>query len=515
MFYKKTYKLLAISILILLFIISIVSANNKGTSPSSSRYKNSSIDYSIEIPNNIVVDTNYLPYYLHLYNNEIDIKISKELSYYEYDYYFTNYIYKYMFNTHFTYINEITILENCYKSLAGNNTKVVSMYISGLKNAEKQMPYYYHALMTTGNYNFYMFNIKTTDSEKYKVIINNLLNSFQQQKKTRNSKINLLLKPTIPKNWNKETLDYYNNLSNSKDIKWGIFVPTDDETWNKVNSIEEKIDYNFEIFLKYLWVGEAFPIDILESAYKDKKIVELTLQSMWDKKPENPSARNANDSVLFDILRGDYDDNLKEYAKQLKQFGHPVLLRLNNEANSTWTLYSGIATMCDSDLYISCWRYIYNLFKSEGVDNVIWIYCPHDRSYPPMNWNNQIAYYPGNDYVQIIGITGYNNGTYYKSKNGEHWRSFDEIYGKINKNYYPLYKNFPWIIGEFASSSVGGNKAQWITNMFVNIPKYKNIKAAVWWSYYDTDPETKEPARKYWLDESLETLKAFKEGVHK
>ena len=32
-------------------------------------------------------------------------------------------------------------------------------------------------------------------------------------------------------------------------------------------------------------------------------------------------------------------------------------------------------------------------------------------------------YYPGDEYVDIYGITGYNTGTYYE---GESWRSFDE-----------------------------------------------------------------------------------------
>lgn len=510
----KLSKVFIVNILIFLIVFSYSGICYEEGQGNNIRYKNKVLDYSLIIPKDLKADTSYLPYYIRFYNNEIDIKISKEKSPYEYDYYFTNYIYKFLLNKKFTDSNGIKVYENTYKRYAGHRTKVLSMSVSGLKNAENRMPHYYHALMTTGNNNFYMFNIKTSNFQKYAKTINTMLNSFKYEKSKSSAKLNLGLKPEPPKHWNEETANYYNKLAKSNSISWGIFVPSNNEMWNKINDMEGKLDYDFDILLKYIWLGEEFPKDILENAYNDGKIVELTMQTMWDIKPETAN-RNTLDSTLFDVLRGEYDDVLRDYAAQLKAFEHPVLFRLNNEMNGTWTLYSGIADMCDPDLFISSWRYIYNFFEKEGVNNLIWIYCPNDRSYPPLNWNNQAAYYPGNKYVQMLGITGYNTGTYFQKKTGEHWRSFEEIYDDIYKNYYPVYKNFPWIIGEFASSSVGGNKVKWIEAMFKSLPKYKNIKAAVWWSYYDPDPITKKPARRYWLDETPETIKAFKNGIHK
>ena len=65
------------------------------------------------------------------------------------------------------------------------------------------------------------------------------------------------------------------------------------------------------------------------------------------------------------------------------------------------------------------------------MDNAIWIFNPNDRDYPPANWNHFMAYYPGDEFVQLIGITGYNTGTYYKETKNETWREFDEIYDRI------------------------------------------------------------------------------------
>ena len=92
----------------------------------------------------------------------------------------------------------------------------------------------------------------------------------------------------------------------------------------------------------------------------------------------------------------------------------------------------------------------------------------------------------------------------------EEWREFDVIYDEIEALYLPHFSQYPWIITEFASSSIGGDKVAWIDNMFAHIGDYSNIKIAVWFSYADFDGEI--PARPYWLDETPETLEAFRRG---
>ena len=113
----------------------------------------------------------------------------------------------------------------------------------------------------------------------------------------------------------------------------------------------------------------------------------------------------------------------------------------------------------------------------------------------------------------MIGLTGYNNGTYYAEQNGEEWREFEQIYDEVNTKYKDLFGSFPWIITEFASSSYGGDKAKWIDNMFGCLDKYPNIKMAVWFSYADFNEETGVAARPYWLDETPETVEAFARGI--
>ena len=321
--------------------------------------------------------------------------------------------------------------------------------------------------------------------------------------------------PIISDNWNTETAAYYEEISNSNNVTWGIYSS---DIYNEgINStipeLEKELNTHFDVILAYRHYSiggqyNEFPMDFMLNNWENGRIVELTYQ-LTSNNNENIFAY----SPLLDLYRGCDDEIIRSFARDAKEFGHPFLFRLCNEMNSDWTSYGGVNNMADPELFISVWRQIYNIFQEEHVDNCIWIFNPNDRNCPPTHWNDGINYYPGNEYVNMIGVTGYNNGTYY-SQWAEEWREFDVIYDSIEALYSPVFEKFPWIITEFASSSYGGDKAQWIDNMFENMDNYSNIKIAVWFNSADYDSNGV-AARPYWLDETPETLDAFRRGLNR
>lgn len=340
--------------------------------------------------------------------------------------------------------------------------------------------------------------------------VKNLLVSFKKTKAKGSYKVDTNFYPVIPDSWSAETLNLYNRISSSSSIDWGIFVKDVFETGIKetIPSLEEKLNYSFPVVLAYRHSCHDFPMEFMQENWENGKIVELTYQIT-----DNNNTDMFAHSSLLDIYRGIDNESIRNFAKLAKEFGHPFLFRPCNEMNSDWTSYGGVVNMADPDIFVEVWKGIYKIFQEEGVDNCIWVFNPNDRNAPPNEWNSALAYYPGNEYVQMIGVTGYNNGTYYK-RNGETWREFEAIYDNIQKEYGKIFGKFPWMITEFASSSVGGNKAKWIESMFDTIGKYPNIKIAVWFSYADYDSNGN-VARPYWLDETDETLNAFKKGVNR
>lgn len=307
--------------------------------------------------------------------------------------------------------------------------------------------------------------------------------------------------PSLPKNWSEETLSLYNRISGSDEVFWGIFAAAE-----KIPELETKLDYHFPVVLSYFHSIHDFPTEYMEEQWASGRIVELTYQLT-----ENNNEDLCAYSPLLDLYRGGDDGRIRALARDAKAFGHPFLFRICNEMNSDWTSYGGVNNMADPEVFIAVWQRIYEIFEEEGVDNCIWIFNPNDRNCPPNRWNDGANYYPGDQYVQMLGVTGYNNGTYY-TQWSEEWREFDTIYDNIQSLYAPIFGNFPWIITEFSSSSVGGDKVAWIENMFRNMEHYPNIKIAVWFSSADYDSDGN-VARPYWLDETPETVDAFRKGL--
>lgn len=367
---------------------------------------------------------------------------------------------------------------------------------------------YAYVNISVGNGDFYTFLFNVTDFDKYNNLIQSVLDSFELIEAKGTNIGNSTYKPNLPE-WNEETADFYEKLRNQQGIAWGFFSPYSDQDYFHVDEIEEAIDYEFPIMMFYREMTADFPLEELQRAYNDRKqICELTLHLL-----SGINGDDYNKNNTYGILDGKYDKYIKEWATGLKEFDHPVLLRCSNEMNSTWCKYSGVLLMCDPDVYVRLWRHVYDIFQTEGVKNAIWIFNPYDNDYPPVNWNDMIAYYPGNDYVQMIGLTAYSAGDYYQY---EDFRTFQQCYEPLVEKNRKYFSEFPWIIGEFGCSSVGGDKEQWIKDMFTYFPSYPEIKIAVWFSYADYDTRynrDKIPARPMWLEEREEYLNAFADGV--
>jgi beta-mannanase len=333
-----------------------------------------------------------------------------------------------------------------------------------------------------------------------------LLENFQAEKKTQQQYIRKAARVNPDeRRWNEETKDFYNRyFGESTELKWGIFEPKAPEYFQEVQTLEKLLDYEFSIVLNYSsFENTVKHTDLeqrLQNAYDAGKTLELTLQSSW-------TDNNKNNQVYL-ILDGAYDSFIANYAKTVADFGHPVLFRLGNEMNGDWCPYSGFSLSRDPQLYIELYRYVYAFFEAAGAKNVIWVWNPNSKSFPDFTWNNELMYYPGDQYVDVIGLTAYNTGNYYRS---EKWTSFADLYDNFYYGYVEKYDK-PMMITEFASATVGGDKIQWVTDMFRHIKYYDMIKVAVWWDGADYDSNGN-VARSYYIDDPPALVEVFRKGL--
>lgn len=313
---------------------------------------------------------------------------------------------------------------------------------------------------------------------------------------------------TGDRDWNEETELFFNAYFNdTAPLRWGIFEPrTNWLDYSRLTYYEETFSYEFTILLDYTHFqnksGHTGLKQKLDLAYARGKTLELTLQTI--------GTGEGGGNMVYEILNGEYDAFLRDYAEVIADFGHPVLFRLGNEMNGDWCQYSSWYTAKDTAIFREFYRYVYGFFQEAGARNVIWIWNPNSRSYPDFQWNNELMYYPGDGYVDVIGLTAYNTGTYYR-KYGEKWQRFDELYDGLYLRYLSLFGQ-PLMITEFASASMGGDKEEWVAAMFGHIAALDQIKVAVWWDSCDYDAEGK-VSRSYVLDETPGLMDIFRKNL--
>ncbi len=311
-------------------------------------------------------------------------------------------------------------------------------------------------------------------------------------------------------NWADETKAFYEALCEQEHVDWGLFSYKLDTTgWDvTIPLLEKKLEYKFPIISQYIHYSNPFCNDFANEVTSDPDRMmqisyQYTLCNNVDLTWENPS---------LTIYRGKGDDVLREFAEGAAAFGKPFFFRLNNEMNTDWTSYCAMATMLDPDIFIDTWVRLYDIFTETGANKyAMWIFNGFDGSYPPYNWCDYRCYLPDAQYIDLLGLTGYNSGTVEEQT----WKSFEEIYDNIYAMYEPHFGDWPWIISEFGCAErEGADKAEWVTEMFnvLSTNKYPQLKVAIWFNAADYN-DVGEVTNEFNIEKDPDVTQAFKDGL--
>ncbi len=182
------------------------------------------------------------------------------------------------------------------------------------------------------------------------------------------------------------------------------------------------------------------------------------------------------------IVQGRCDAYIRGFAQALKARPQRYLLRLAHEMNITdppWGAGRYGSTPGD---YVAMWRRVHDIFAAAGVSNVEWVWSPNYASHPVETWNTLHAYYPGDEYVDWIGLSGYN----WYQWGSQPWKSFTALYDAVLKDLTCRYAK-PQIVAELGSvdgGAAGTSKATWITDAYAQIPTYPFVRAVLWFNDY-------------------------------
>lgn len=109
------------------------------------------------------------------------------------------------------------------------------------------------------------------------------------------------------------------------------------------------------------------------------------------------------DTTLADIAAGKSDAYIKKYASAVRKLNLPVVIDFADEFNGNWEKW-GTKYVTPAQ-YVAAWRHIHDTFVDVGATNVIWVWSPNIIN--PVKDVKLQPYYPGDAYVDWIGLIGY------------------------------------------------------------------------------------------------------------
>jgi mannan endo-1,4-beta-mannosidase len=302
---------------------------------------------------------------------------------------------------------------------------------------------------------------------------------------------------------------------------YGIFSPNAPGDMSGINRIatETGKQPNLDLYFQAWDSGAAsgtpnFSVKNAENDCAAGLLPMLTWES-WDTKVQGvnrgtPGVAWAQPAFApAKITAGDYDAYITATAKLIASLPCPIALRFDQEVNGYWypwgettTGMPGTPATRASD-YIAMWRHVWQIFQDQGATNVLWVWSPNFQSAKHTGYPDLSASYPGDAYVDWVGIDGY----YYNNPT----QTFGGLFDSTIKQLKTAAPNKPWLISETGVGS-GPNKPAQITNLLKAVLARSRFNGMVYFDQY------KPYDRSDWrFDAPNDTadLNAFSTGINK
>jgi hypothetical protein len=231
---------------------------------------------------------------------------------------------------------------------------------------------------------------------------------------------------------------------------FGMFSDPNPQISSGIGRIEERIGRKLDMRMQFIdfKTGGGGLLDLLNNGFiaddiNNNRVPVISWQtSTWN--------AGLSENNMGAIAAGQYDTYLTNVAKKLKAYNKPIQLRFAHEMNGNWYGWSKASTT----EYKNAWRHAHKLFTDAGATNVTWNWCPF--------WinigKNFVDYYPGDEYVDIVGIDVYVEQV---------GKTLGDTLNNGPGSVYDTYKSKkPIFIMESMSGPRGGNFFQDKTNYF-------------------------------------------------
>lgn len=199
--------------------------------------------------------------------------------------------------------------------------------------------------------------------------------------------------------------------------------------------------------------------------------------------------------TLQNIIDGVFDDSLHSWCLGARNFGNSILVEYGTEINSDSFPWSGVANgggekngygdpaLPDGpERFQDAYRHIIQICRDAGATNITWVFHVDAEDSPDAAWNKIEYYYPGDEWIDWIGISVYGTHTPLDLYYNIFRVSMDKIHPRILK----LAPGKPIIIAEFGSAKNNPfvDQVKWTSAALTDITsfRYQNLIGFSWWN---------------------------------
>ncbi len=263
-------------------------------------------------------------------------------------------------------------------------------------------------------------------------------------------------------------------------VAFGAYVDGMVARPDRFTSLERTLGSPLEVASYFYGYGDEFPAAI-ERGFADQGRRQVLLS--WDMGPYDFRSWSS----------GAHDAYLRRIGAHAAAYPHEVYVRPWPEMNGDWVDFQPTTgarkphggTPAE---FVAAWRHVVKTVRAAGGDNIRWVFNPTADVYAETTDVRTI--WPGRDYVDVLGIDGYNWG---QDATWGRWQSFEQVFAAQYARLTSLDPTLPVWICEIASADPAGDtdplgpsdKGRWISEMFASTA-FPRLTTLVW---FDEDKE--------------------------
>ena len=159
-----------------------------------------------------------------------------------------------------------------------------------------------------------------------------------------------------------------------------------------------------------------------------------------------PEEERGEQFTVESVLRGELDGELRRWAEGARRYGGPLIVEYGTECNGNWSPWNGehhgngrMGGFGDPkkpdgpERFAEAYRRVVRVMREAGAGNITWVFHIDAYDDPEVGWNRFENYYPGDEWVDWIGVSVYGPQEPTETEAASFRETMDECYARLEQ----------------------------------------------------------------------------------